>query len=194
VTVEHLMAGHSLSACGIDTSRTLLGSGRARNEHLPLLRATAEHLPLADASVDVVLAECVLSLLDDADRGLAEFARVLRPAGMLVLGDIYVRKTGSGPAGGRPVGLPCARGAMTEVELAKRLRASGFRIRHWEDHSDELTRLAVQLLWQTGSTRSLWCSPVPSPGTGAAAGGEARPAKPGYFLLLADHVADHVRG
>ena len=194
VTAERLSTRYSLSACGIDPSSVLLGSARARSDHLPLIRAAAERLPIADASVDAVLAECVLSLLPDAARALAEFARVLRPSGMLVLSDVYTRSIDRVPPSPRISHLPCLPGAMTAEALVKRLQANRFRLGRWEDHSDALARLAVQVLWETGSTQSLWCasasagSPVASAGPDATGDvdGAFRPTKLGYFLLLAD--------
>ena len=47
----------------------------------------ADELPLADASVDVVTCERVLQHLDDPDAAIAEFARVLRPGGRVVVID-----------------------------------------------------------------------------------------------------------
>ncbi len=183
-TVEHLRTRHRVAAFGIDPSASLLGSGRARQEQLPLLRGTAERLPLADASVDAVIAECVLSLLDEPLRGLSELTRVLRPGGRLVLSDLYARTPQAAPA---LRGLPdrsCLRGAMGRPQLLGLLEAAGLRVTTWEDHSPELARFAVRLLWESGSTQ-LWCPPSSRTNpTGAAAA--IRRARPGYFLLLAD--------
>jgi arsenite methyltransferase len=184
-TVRRLTDRHALAAIGVDPSPTLVRAGRERWPGLPLLQGAAERLPLADGSVDAVLSECVLSVVADPDRALAELARVLRPAGRLILTDLYAREpAGTGVLQALPASS-CLRGATGREELLERVRRAGFQPTGWEDHSDALTRLAVRLVWETGTAAQLWC-----PGSGAAdiatLRAAVRRARPGYFLLLAD--------
>lgn len=51
--------------------------------------AEGEHLPVADATVDVVVLNGVVSLLDHLDGVLAEVRRVLVPSGRVVVTDIW---------------------------------------------------------------------------------------------------------
>jgi len=64
-----------------DVARHDERSNQLRFEHI----ATIAHLPLADQSLDGVLCSSVLEYVSDPAACLAEFARVLRPGGLLVV-------------------------------------------------------------------------------------------------------------
>ena len=108
------------------------------------LCADAARLPLAARSVDALLCECVLSLVNEADV-LAGFAHVLRPGGALLLADIYVRNEELAPGQGTAQG--CLGGAVSRKTTEQRLATAGFSLLHFEDHSAALRQLAAQLLW-----------------------------------------------
>ena len=138
-TVEHLRECHRLDAVGIDPSCSMLEEGRARNPELPLGLGSAERIPAADGSKDGILCECVLSLLPDPALVLAEFRRVLRPDGFLILSDMYDRQ------------------AEGRGRFQLRLTDAGFTLLLFEDHTPLLKELAARLVLAHGSLDGLGC-------------------------------------
>lgn len=111
--VAHLRRRYGYRAVGIDRAAAAL----------PCALALAESLPVKDASCDCVLCECVLSLVPDPERSLREMHRVLAPAGIAILSDIYDRA--------QPGQVP------------KLLRHCGFAVVFWQDHTRSLLEFAA---------------------------------------------------
>jgi SAM-dependent methyltransferase len=77
--------GHTV--IGVDTSPEMLAVAREKLPAVQLHEADLHHLPVADDSTDVVVCALSLTHVPDLGRALAEFVRVLRPNGHLVLSD-----------------------------------------------------------------------------------------------------------
>lgn len=79
-------------ATGVDADPGMLVAARSRAEaagvEVAFGEARLEHLPFPDASFDVVVAVAVLCFVPDAAGALRELARVLRPGGRLVIGEL----------------------------------------------------------------------------------------------------------
>lgn len=77
---------------GIDPDDAMLAAARRRADAsglaFRLLPGTAEALPFADCSFDRVVAITVLCFIDRPDAAIAEMARVLRPGGQIILGEL----------------------------------------------------------------------------------------------------------
>jgi ubiquinone/menaquinone biosynthesis C-methylase UbiE len=67
----------------------------ARKEHYTNVEfrlGEIEHLPVADASVDVVISNCVINLSPDKQQVWNEIARVLKPGGKACISDLALKK------------------------------------------------------------------------------------------------------
>jgi SAM-dependent methyltransferase len=86
-----------------------------------------ENLPLADASVDVIISNCVINLAPDKARVFAEAWRVLRPGGRLAIADVVA--FAELPAAAREdlaLYTGCLAGAALVSEIETLLAAQGF--------------------------------------------------------------------
>jgi SAM-dependent methyltransferase len=85
--------GPSGRAYGLDMTEEMLELARhnaaaAGAGNVEFLKGEMEAIPLPDASVDVVISNCVINLAADKRRVLAEAARVLRPGGRFAVTDV----------------------------------------------------------------------------------------------------------
>ena len=95
--------------------------------NVEFLRGEIENIPLPDASVDVILSNCVINLSSDKDRVLREAFRVLKPGGRFAVSDVVVR--GELPAEVQrslELWVGCIAGALSETEYRDKLTAAGF--------------------------------------------------------------------
>jgi arsenite methyltransferase len=91
------------------------------------IKGDLENVPLPEASVDVVISNCVLPLFPDKRRALSEAYRVLRPGGRLALSDIVTKRpVPEALKANLTAWLWCLAGALTEDEYREHLIAAGF--------------------------------------------------------------------
>jgi arsenite methyltransferase len=117
---------------GLDMTDEMLALARenarkAGATNVEFLKGTIEAIPLPDASVDVIISNCVINLSVDKDAVLREAFRVLKPGGRFAVSDVVVR--GEVPAALRrslELWVGCVAGALGDEEYASKLRAAGF--------------------------------------------------------------------
>lgn len=85
-----------------------------------------EHLPAADASIDVVISNCVLNLSPDKPQVWKEIVRVLRPGGRVAISDLALLQ----PLPDKVVQMVealvgCVAGAMLVSEIEKIMADAG---------------------------------------------------------------------
>jgi arsenite methyltransferase len=144
-------------AYGLDMTDEMLALARAnasqaRVENVEFLKGRIESIPLPDASVDVIISNCVINLSADKDAVLREAFRVLKPGGRFAVSDIVVQG-GSLPKEVRQLMMlwtGCIAGALEEGEFRQKLVDSGFadvdiqatRAYGLDDLPEELAKLA----------------------------------------------------
>jgi SAM-dependent methyltransferase len=119
-------------AYGVDMTDEMLdlarqNAAKAGAVNVEFRKGQIEALPLGDASVDVVISNCVINLSTDKPAVLAEMFRVLVPGGRIGISDVVAEdhlSAADRAAAGSYVG--CIAGALSRSEYLDGLVAAGF--------------------------------------------------------------------
>ena len=94
---------------------------------MEFLRGYIEEIPLPDASVDVIISNCVINLSTDKPKVFAEMHRVLRPGGRIGVSDVVAGDDLSAEERAeRGSYVGCIAGALSFREYEDGLRGAGF--------------------------------------------------------------------
>jgi ubiquinone/menaquinone biosynthesis C-methylase UbiE len=96
--------------------------------NVEFVKGTIENVPLPDASVDVIISNCVINLSVDKPAVLAEMFRLLKPGGRIGISDVVAEDhltPQQRAERGSYVG--CIAGALSRREYLAGLAQAGFR-------------------------------------------------------------------
>ena len=119
-------------AYGVDMTDEMLELARATaakagTPNVEFLKGTIEDVPLPDASVDVVISNCVVNLSVDKPKVISEMYRVLLPGGRIGISDV-VAEDDLTPTERAERGsyVGCIAGSLSRAEYLADLAAAGF--------------------------------------------------------------------
>jgi SAM-dependent methyltransferase len=118
-------------AIGLDMTGEMLDLARANATeagiaNVEFVRGYIEDIPLPEASVDVVISNCVINLAADKRKVLAEAARVLRPGGRFAVSDVIADdEMDDATRADMQQWTGCIAGALTEDEFRSALTDAG---------------------------------------------------------------------
>jgi arsenite methyltransferase len=130
VLISARRVGPTGRAIGVDMTEEMLELARSNAAaagvpNTEFRKGYLEALPLPDASVDVVISNCVINLAADKAVVLREAARVLRPGGRIAFSDV-IADAGLDAAARSDVAAwtGCIAGALTEADFRAALAAA----------------------------------------------------------------------
>jgi arsenite methyltransferase len=122
-------AGHVI---GVDMTPAMLERARANRgkgdyANVEFRLGEIEHLPVADATVDVIISNCVVNLSPDKPQVFREAYRALKPGGRMLVSDLVLLRP-LGPELQKSVDLyvGCVAGASLKDDYLRLMREAGF--------------------------------------------------------------------
>jgi SAM-dependent methyltransferase len=131
VLISARRVGPEGRAIGLDMTDEMLELARRNAEEAGVANAEfvkgfIEDLPLPDASVDVVISNCVINLSADKAQVIREAARVLRPGGRFAVSDVIAdADMDAATRADMAQWTGCIAGALTREEFEQALAAAG---------------------------------------------------------------------
>lgn len=143
--------GESGRVIGVDMTAEMLAKARRNTEsyrqttglnNVEFRLGEIEHLPVADASVDVVISNCVINLSPDKLQVWREIARVLRPGGRVAVSDLALLKPLPPAIQDNVQALVgCIAGAVLVLETENMAKAAGLAEIVLKPKSDYIDRM-----------------------------------------------------
>lgn len=124
--------GSNGHAYGVDMTDEMLAvaeknKAQAGAENVTFLKGRIEEVPLPDASVDVIISNCVINLAVDKTPVLKESFRLLKPGGRFAISDVVSRGTlPEALKQDMEAWIGCIAGALEENEFRSLLAEVGF--------------------------------------------------------------------
>jgi arsenite methyltransferase len=131
VLISARRVGPSGKAIGLDMTDEMLALARSNAiqadvKNVKFHKGYIEAIPLPDASVDVVISNCVLNLSGDKPQVLREVGRVLRPGGRFAISDVIADEDmDDATRADMQKWTGCIAGALTQGEFEAALEAAG---------------------------------------------------------------------
>jgi arsenite methyltransferase len=131
VLISARRVGPTGKAIGLDMTGEMLELARANAaeagvDNVEFIKGYLEDMPLADATVDVVISNCVINLSGDKPRVVRETARVLKPGGRFAVSDVIADPDmDEHTRADMAAWTGCVAGALTEAEFRAALHDAG---------------------------------------------------------------------
>jgi ubiquinone/menaquinone biosynthesis C-methylase UbiE len=125
---------------GVDLSPTNVeqasaeATARSLNHQVSFLLGDAERLPFEMETFDAIICECAFCTFPDKQRSSDEFARVLRPAGVVAISDLTRTRAPLPELDGLLAWIACIGDAQPLEQYGAWLTAAGFELETMERH------------------------------------------------------------
>lgn len=160
VFVARSLTGESGRVIGLDmvpemVAKAKINAARLGHDNVEFILGEIEDIPLAEASVDVVISNCVLNLVPNKGQAFAEIFRVLKPGGHFSISDIVLEgELPEALADAAALYVGCVAGALQKQDYLDIITRTGFQdiVIHKERQISLPEPLLVSILGPDGAS------------------------------------------
>ena len=129
----------------IDISQEDIEKAGRLNEHhhVTYEMARAEDLPYENENFDIVFSEAAFSLLQEKEKSVSEYRRVLKKNGYVLINDFMIKNKVEENLRADMSFIPCFAGVETKEEYKKYFIDKGFDLVFESDESKEIIKTAM---------------------------------------------------
>jgi len=141
----HVAEEYGARVSAIDISPEDIEKAERLNKH-PYVKyevARAEALPFEEEKFDVVFSEAAFSLLREKEKSVAEYHRVLKKKGYVLINDFMIKNSVEDNLRADMSFIPCFAGVGTKDEYKKFFLDKGFDLVFESDESKEIIKTAM---------------------------------------------------
>jgi len=147
----HLALSTGCTVVGVDFSDASVDAARQAaqaagvSDLCTFTAGDAESLALADASFDALICECAFCTFPDKQSAAREFARVLRPGGLVGMSDVTRTDHADAELDSLLAWVACIADARSVEDYKTILTGAGLHVEHAEAHDEALLTLAERV-------------------------------------------------
>lgn len=134
--------GEQGKVIGVDMTKAMIDKARKNAQkykinNVEFLLGDIENLPVADASIDVIMSNCVINLAPNKEKVFQEAFRVLKSGGRMSISDVVLTgRLTEEQKNDKELLSACVSGAILKDEYVSLLKKSGFNVTIIEEDKD----------------------------------------------------------
>lgn len=155
-TLDYLERQLNYHAIGLDSSGGMLRLAQRSNQRFAIVIADGVSIPLAAYSQDAVMIECAFHLAGNSSSITKEIWRVLKPQGMLIISDIYIREVRDSSILDLLSHSQCLSNLLTFQEIQDIMIDAGFEVSSWQDQARVFKEWMMSKVFELGSLQEFY--------------------------------------
>lgn len=144
--ISHLVDIYKIKGIGVDYNSNAIKKAKLKlNKNIEFIECDARNLPIKDGSIDGIISEAAFSPIDNKEKLVEEFYRVLKKGGYVVINDFIVKNKARLEELEDYAYIPCFAGVLTLDDYEQYFKDAGFKVYYKQEVYAELISIVTWL-------------------------------------------------